>query len=781
MARSSIRALHGLALAGAFAQASCGSALTDVNPSTVPPPPASRPVAAGNGWYLEQAPPGDKVPSTRAGARTLPKVTPGFAQLPVTHKWWSSLIWETDRGAHPNPYSENMFPNPLALRAGPGGLGVGYTAEATVERDGYHYDYRDDLQVGVDSMAAPDTRVESYGDWTVTAAWSDGARHLHATAGRGLPFVYFTAAGGAATVKLASDKPTVWFNKEGTVGVTVRGARYGVFGPTGSAWSLDGNTLKSTLGGHDYFSVAALPDAADETLAKYRAHAFAFVTGSHVEWKLDAGAATVAATFTVDVTAKETGGASVAEPLLALYRHQWTNTDAALSPWTYASPRGPMKVLSGHAFTTRTRVAGVVPLLPAPTDEAERARIERALSEAAGASDWFPRGPDWTRNSYWDGKSMQRLATLARIADTLGRQDLRDKFIAGLERGMEDWFDGVPPRAFFYDPDWHALIPSPGGFGSGAELNDHHFHYGYFVQAAAAVAQFDPAWAKRYAPSVDLLVDDVATTARSGGRFPFLRYFDAYAGHSWASGPAGFDEGNNEESSSEDTNFAAGLVLWGAQTDRPAMRDLGVWMLSTEAAAIEQYWFDVDRAVFPPQFKRPLVAMVWDSGARYDTWWDPNPIFVHGINVLPLSATSLYLGWRPDVIERDYDYLVKENRGDPLVWRDILWKDLALVDAKRAMRLYEDNRYFTEDQGDSRANILYWLSALSALGRVDPTVTADTPTAVVFRRGDVRTHVAYNAGGASTKAHFSDGDTLDVGPGRTAVSRGQAPPSAAGN
>ena len=34
---------------------------------------------------------------------------------------------------------------------------------------------------------------------------------------------------------------------------------------------------------------------------------------------------------------------------------------------------------------------------------------------------------------------------------------------------------------------------------------------------------------------------------------------------------------------------------------------------------------------------------------------------------------------------------------------------------------------------------------------------------------------------AATKVRFSDGDTLDVGPGRTAVSRGQAPPSAAGN
>ena len=370
-------------------------------------------------------------------------------------------------------------------------------------------------------------------------------------------------------MRLGSDKPAVWLNKDGMVGVTVRGARYGVFGPTGSTWTFDGHTLSSTLGGRDYFSVAALPDAADETLAKYRAHAFAFVTQSRVAWKVDAGSGHVSATFTVDVTPKETGGPNVPEPLLALYRHQWLHAGEKLTPWSYTSPRGEMKVLAGHTFTTKTRLAGVVPLLPPPADEAERGRIEGALSEAASASDWFPRGPDWTHNSYWDGKSMQRLATLARIADALGRRDLRDKFVAGLERGMEDWFDGVPPRAFFYDADWHALIPAPGGFGTGAELNDHHFHYGYFVQAAAAIARFDPAWAKRFGPCVDLLVADVASTDREAGRFPFHRYFDAYAGHSWASGPAGFDDGNNEESSSEDTNFSAGLALWGPRPAAP--------------------------------------------------------------------------------------------------------------------------------------------------------------------------------------------------------------------
>jgi endoglucanase Acf2 len=300
--------------------------------------------------------------------------------------------------------------------------------------------------------------------------------------------------------------------------------------------------------------------------------------------------------------------------------------------------------------------------------------------------------------------------------------------------------------------------------GIAAELNDHHALYGYFLQAAAAVAQFDPGWATRYRAFVELLVEDAANVDRENPRAPFLRFFDAYAGHSWSSGQAAFDEGNNEESPSEDANFAGGLLLWACQVGNRKLRDAGIWMLATEADAIEQYWFDADHEVFPKAFERPLIAMLWDSGGRYNTWWDPDPIYVHGIDVIPLTAASLFRGRRPEVIERDYEYLVKINRGDPLLWRDILWKDLALADPARTRKLYGANRYFTTDLGDSRANLLYWLDALAELGRVDASVTADAPTAATFRAGTRRTHVAYNPDGAPASIHFSDGSALEVPP-----------------
>jgi endoglucanase Acf2 len=42
---------------------------------------------------------------------------------------------------------------------------------------------------------------------------------------------------------------------------------------------------------------------------------------------------------------------------------------------------------------------------------------------------------------------------------------------------------------------------------------------------------------------------DIATAVRNSSLFPFLRNFDVYQGHSWASGNSEFADGNNMESS----------------------------------------------------------------------------------------------------------------------------------------------------------------------------------------------------------------------------------------
>jgi Glycosyl hydrolase family 81 C-terminal domain len=68
--------------------------------------------------------------------------------------------------------------------------------------------------------------------------------------------------------------------------------------------------------------------------------------------------------------------------------------------------------------------------------------------------------------------------------------------------------------------------------------NDHHFHYGYHIMAAAIVAHFDPEWGRQTFEQVLLLVRDIANPSEDDEFFPTWRQKDWYSGHSWASGIA---------------------------------------------------------------------------------------------------------------------------------------------------------------------------------------------------------------------------------------------------
>ncbi len=80
-------------------------------------------------------------------------------------------------------------------------------------------------------------------------------------------------------------------------------------------------------------------------------------------------------------------------------------------------------------------------------------------------------------------------------------------------------------------------LSSAGGadFGNG-QYNDHHFHYGYCVYAAAVIGHLDPSWISENKYYVNALVRDYANPSPKDKFFPVSRSFDWYHGHSWAHG-----------------------------------------------------------------------------------------------------------------------------------------------------------------------------------------------------------------------------------------------------
>jgi endoglucanase Acf2 len=434
----------------------------------------------------------------------------------------------------------------------------------------------------------------------------------------------------------------------------------------------------------------------------------------------------------------------------------------------YPSVRGKMKLMQGKGFRTSMKFPGVLPGLPGAGD-ANKEKVVAYLkpeveSKARPLSD-----------TYGDGKWLGKTATLAALAEIYGQDESAKSLRESIRKRLEEWLtavgeDGKPKSRglFDYDSRWGTLIGYPASFGSDVELNDHHFHYGYFIQAAAEIARHDPGWAKddRFGGMVKLLIRDIASADRKDALFPFLRNFDPYAGHSWASGHAKFGDGNNHESSSEAMNAWTGMILWGQATGDNAIRDLGIWLYTTEMNAINEYWFDVYGDNFPKSYPASVITMVWGGKGANATWFSADPAMVHGINWLPFHGGSLYLGQFPTYVEKNYAALVAENGGTNFkAWSDLIWMYRALSDPADAIKQFEAGKdKLKVEDGNSKAHTAHWLYTLDKLGRVDTSVTADYPLYAVLFKGKTQTYCAYNMSGQPRTVVFSDGFQLKLEP-----------------
>jgi endoglucanase Acf2 len=434
-----------------------------------------------------------------------------------------------------------------------------------------------------------------------------------------------------------------------------------------------------------------------------------------------------------------------------------------------------MKLIEGSSFTTTLTYPGVLPALPRVGGDPSKV--------TAFLDDELSSGDADVRNTYDDGKRLGRYADQIPIAEQYGLTSWADSLRARIRQRLESWFTaagpeggGKPSRLFYYDARWGTLIGYPAGYGSDGALNDHHFHYGYFLRAAAEIARRDPAWASdaRFGGMAKLLIRDIADPDRNDPMFPCLRCFDPYAGHSWASGNAGYPDGNNQESSSEAVNAWYGLILWGAATHDDALRDWGIWLYTTESTAAREYWLNVSPADFEMLGNAsipPWLAMIWGGKGATGTWFSAAYEPRHAINYMPIHGGSLYLGLDIDGARRNYEALVKETGGGHWrQWADLIWMYRALSDPDDAMQQYErDAGRRRPEGGNSRANLYHWLTTLQQAGSVDATVTADTPLYTVFRKGGKRTYAAYNNSDQPITVHFSDRRELHAPPNSFAV------------
>ncbi len=720
--------------------------------------PLEAQVAVGAGSYATTGHSGPQTVDCGGGyvGNAIPKKTANVTGAIPTNDWWSSLVFQRCSN---NPYSAPLFAHPLGMQAKATGLTVGYQTNAGVGTE-FHYGLTTDLTLGLVGLNSADTKIDGFGDWHVVGYWADGTRTLRVTMAHGSPYLYATKSGADALLTF-SGTPTVWSSGGNVLGVTIAGHHYGLFAPAGATWVQSGSNFQSSLGGKSYFSVALLPANDATTLSFYAQHAFAFLTGTRVDWNYNEATAQLTTNYTLTTTAME---GTETRTLAALYRHQWLSATSPLTTYTYVSPRGQMKVFEGNTFTTAMTFNGALPALPDRiTDTTVRNQLYTYVNDAYSSLGAI------NGDSYGVGKALGRLAQLAEIAHQVGHTTARDAFLNTMKTALQDWLSaaGNTGSLFYYDGTWGTLIGFPASYGTDGELNDHHFHWGYFVYAAAVIGQFDPAWVTdtQWGGMIKLLIKDAANIdAVADSRFPRLRSFDPYEGHAWASGHANFGAGNNQESSSESMNFNNGVLLFGSIIGDKQIRDLGIYLNATETRSIEQYWWDVDNMVYPASFAPVCVGMTWGDGGAYATWFSGEPEMIQGINILPVTGSSFYLGRRPDYLQTWYNFMVQKNGAAENNWVDIMWEAQALYDPASALSKFNAQAAtYGPEGGDSKAHTYHWIQDLNLMGRLDTTTTANVPTYAVFQNGaGTRTHVALNPDATSRTVTFSDGVTLTL-------------------
>lgn len=114
--------------------------------------------------------------------------------------------------------------------------------------------------------------------------------------------------------------------------------------------------------------------------------------------------------------------------------------------------------------------------------------------------------------------------------------------LQGLKDALALFVNNEQAEKIVYDTVWGGVVTSAGYSNPGADFGatvyaDHHFHYGYFVSAAAIIADLDPTWLQNGDNKawVNTLVRDFANPTGDDD-FPFSRAFDWYHGHSWSGG-----------------------------------------------------------------------------------------------------------------------------------------------------------------------------------------------------------------------------------------------------
>lgn len=342
------------------------------------------------------------------------------------------------------------------------------------------------------------------------------------------------------------------------------------------------------------------------------------------------------------------------------------------------------------------------------------------------------------RDPYFGGKELARTANLIDIADLLGDEISKEKAKNTLINELDSfWFKNDSP-ALVYEPTWGGLVSrasvgSPEADFGQYYYNDHHFHYGYFINAAATLAKHYPSYYNSKKEYFSSLLADYAGTCDFNGKLPCApRNKDPFLGHSYAAGLFEFADSRNQESSSEACNGYFAVRELGKALNNQTIEDLGDYLLSSEIHATKIYWqIKQPSNIYPASFAHGVVGILWETKVDYATWFGANVEFIYGIQMLPFNdITQQYLdsNWlkesRPEWSKGLQSSAIEEG------WKGFLLLADALVDPNQYGLSQNIHNLKSYDNGNSRTNTLYFYYLVGGSPSNGTLITTTNPTGI---------------------------------------------------
>lgn len=728
-----------------------------------------------------------------------PQLTgPALTKPTPTHKWWGSVPFMGEMTIGDANTAAYITPDPITARISERGVRImGIPSGLTTTTDGFLYPIPDPFSEVFDGIAIANSvhsdlqgYLKDHSDGSVTVEWQNNdTAVMEATFVHGSPYIYFKVYDGDIIIRTLRDDGSekgTFYNQNNSLGIwTSVAGNSNNFLVTGEGTTTFDNIASNEItvsNATKEFTLTYLPSLngvpSDTLTSFFAAKARNVVASVLIDYSVDKASNTV----TVSHSYKNSQGQAV-ETIAGMQPLHWKNSTQITSTYQIKSARGAIKFSETDQFSYQLPFVGVLPTLPSIDDTFEQATLETLIREfiALEADSWNNH-----TDAYWSGKNYSKVAELIAIAESIGMATEATTLRNWLKAELSDWFTAETENSldinkyFVYDKEWSTLLALEESFMSHQQLNDHHFHYGYLIRAAAEVCRLDTSWCsdEQYGPMIELLIRDYAG-GRDDDMFPYLRNFDPANGFSWASGKVNFARGNNNESTSEAANAYGAIILYGLITDNNDLVERGMYLHASTTAAYWQYWNNIDdynnvgetENNFPDGYDKITTSIIWGDGAVFSTWFSAAHAHILGIQGLPINPLTLHVGLHADYM-KDYVTLglSESSNGKPsgLIddqWRDIWWNLWAMTDAELAIADYDNVASYEPEAGETKAHTYHWLHTFSKLGHLKTgtgALTANHPAAVAFEKNGVISYVVYNYSDQTMQVTFSDGKIVNA-------------------